>query len=93
MHLRSLDRIEPAIDRSSISWHDSLYRKVVPTMTAPMLGRKNTRQLRELRDRLVKSLHPQTIDDLKRLRAVNDLTYDEARTLSEYEALEFLIGE
>jgi len=61
-------------------------------MTAPIFTPKTTAELRAEREYLLQELAPRTIDELRELRAIDQiLTIDEA-TLNRCEALCFVIG-
>ena len=62
-------------------------------MTAPILTPKTTAELRSEREHILQDLAPRTIDELRELRAIDQiLTIDEA-ILNQYEALCFVIGD
>lgn len=62
-------------------------------MTAPIFTPKTTAELRSEREHILQDLTPRTIDELRELRAIDQiLTIDEA-ILNQYEALCFVIGD
>ena len=62
-------------------------------MTAPIFTPKTTAELRAEREHVLQDLAPRTIDELRELRAIDQiLTIDEA-ILNQYEALCFVIGD
>ncbi|MTD92443.1 hypothetical protein FME68_11465 [Corynebacterium aurimucosum] len=62
-------------------------------MTAPIFTPKTTAELRSEREHILQVLAPRTIDELRELRAIDQiLTIDEA-ILNQYEALCFVIGD
>lgn len=62
-------------------------------MSAPIFTPRTTAELQQERDQLLQDLSPRTIDELRALRAIDEISIVDEDILNRFEALSYVIGE
>lgn len=64
-----------------------------PQFDASAFEPKSDQELRAIRDKLVNELLPRTVEELKFLRSIDEITADDDDLLDEIQALDFVLGD
>ena len=67
-------------------------RKGVP-VSAPIFTPRTTSELKKEREQLLQDLSPRTIDELRALRAIDEISIADEEILTRFEALAYVIGD
>lgn len=67
-------------------------QKGVP-VSAPIFTPRTTAELQQEREQLLQDLSPRTIDELRALRAIDEISIVDEDILNRFEALSYVIGE
>ncbi|MDK8896890.1 MULTISPECIES: hypothetical protein [Corynebacterium] len=62
-------------------------------MSAPIFTPRTTAELQQEREQLLQDLSPRTIDELRALRAIDEISIVDEDILNRFEALSYVIGE
>lgn len=62
-------------------------------MSAPIFTPRTTADLQQEREQLLQDLSPRTIDELRALRAIDEISIVDEDILNRFEALSYVIGE
>lgn len=62
-------------------------------MSAPIFTPRTTVELQQEREQLLQDLSPRTIDELRALRAIDEISIVDEDILNRFEALSYVIGE
>lgn len=62
-------------------------------MSAPIFTPRTTAELQHEREQLLQDLSPRTIDELRALRAIDEISIADEEILNRFEALSYVIGD
>lgn len=62
-------------------------------MSAPIFTPRTTAELQKEREQLLQDLSPRTIDELRALRAIDEISIADEEILTRFEALSYVIGD
>ena len=62
-------------------------------MSAPIFTPRTTSELKKEREQLLQDLSPRTIDELRALRAIDEISIADEEILTRFEALAYVIGD
>ncbi|MBE7365680.1 hypothetical protein INS43_10945 [Corynebacterium aurimucosum] len=62
-------------------------------MSAPIFTPRTTAELQQEREQLLQDLSPRTIDELRALRAIDEISIVDEEILNRFEALAYVIGD
>lgn len=62
-------------------------------MSAPIFTPRTTAELQQEREQLLQDLSPRTIDELRALRAIDEISIADEEILNRFEALSYVIGD
>ena len=62
-------------------------------MSAPIFTPRTTAELQQEREQLLQALSPRTIDELRALRAIDEISIADEEVLNRLEALAYVIGD
>ncbi|WP_293777664.1 hypothetical protein [uncultured Corynebacterium sp.] len=62
-------------------------------MSAPIFTPRTTAELQQEREQLLQDLSPRTIDELRALRAIDEISIADKEILNRFETLSYVIGD